>query len=138
VELIEKLLLVDQVLLERPLLFRMHRRQAQVAQRRIGQRRQIRQRLQELLLEPFVLVRLSLSLLLLQVPDLLLLEKLELHPGARRNRNRNEKADKEQPLQHSRHHAGGKSASPGCGDDCSRYQAARSRRNRSRAAAPSR
>jgi hypothetical protein len=111
VELIEKPLLMDQVLLQRPLLFRMHRRQSQVAQRRIRQRRQIRRRLQELLLALFVLLRLRLPFLLLQMPDLLLLEKLKLHSGVGRSRSRNEKADKEQPLQHSRHHAGGESAS---------------------------
>jgi hypothetical protein len=106
----EQLSALDQALLKCLLLFRMYRRQSQVTQLRIGQRRQVRWPLQELLLELLVPVRLRLPLLLLHVPDLLLLEELELHPGVRHAGNREHKADEEQPFQHSGHQETGNPA----------------------------
>jgi hypothetical protein len=109
-ECAKQLLVVDQALLKRLLLVRVHRRQPQVTQLRIGQRRRVRRLLQELLLELVVLARLRLPLLLLQVPDLLLLKELELHSGVRCARNREQKADEEQPPQHSGHREAGNPA----------------------------
>ncbi|MDE2229836.1 MAG: hypothetical protein KGL11_12455 [Alphaproteobacteria bacterium] len=68
----------------------------------LHQARQQRQRLrlQQLLLQPVLLLRQRLPLLLLQLPNLLLLEQLELHLR-RRDARAGEHENQDQPLQHS-------------------------------------
>jgi len=56
--------------------------------------------LQQLLLQPILLMRDLLALLLLQAPHLLLLKEPELHLRVRRAGKRKQKADDEWPLQH--------------------------------------